>query len=130
MDDAVRAVVNRTAVLSAGIAAVLSPIPMADEVVFIPVLGVMAWRIGRVHGLRAAEIPWRPVAMTAAAGLVARATVNLAFALIPGVAAVSNAVSAVTLTRLMGTYVDTACADPSSAKPWRPRDFVPFIRPA
>jgi uncharacterized protein (DUF697 family) len=105
----VKSVVFQTSVASVALGVLLSPIPLADELLLGPIYGVMAARIGRVHGLGLTEVPWSPVGKAIAAGLVARAAANVAFAWIPGVAAVANAVSAAALTRMLGGYVDTAC---------------------
>ena len=108
--------VHRTSLAAAVIAAILSPIPLADEIVFVPVYGVLTLRIARAHGLARRDVPWRPILRTAIAGLTARAGANIAVAYIPGVAAVANAVTAVALTELLGQYIDKACAAPASAE--------------
>jgi uncharacterized protein (DUF697 family) len=130
MTDAVKKLLARTSVVTGAIAVVLSPIPLADEFVFLPVFGVMASRIGKTHGLTAGQVPWRPIASTTLAALTARATLNLAVSYIPGVAAVANAVSAVTLTRLLGNYVDDACANPSAARPLGVRELATRMKDA
>lgn len=117
MTPEISRVIHRTSAAAAAVAAVLSPVPMADEVVLLPVFGYLATRIGRAHGLAVRELPWSPLARTAATGLVARATLNLAVAFIPGVAAVANASSAAALTEWFGRYADRACADPANATP-------------
>jgi uncharacterized protein (DUF697 family) len=116
MTDVVARVVRRTSFVAGALAVVLSPIPLADELALLPVYGVMASRIGKIHGLRARDLPWRPIATTTIAALAARAAINVTVSYIPGVAAVANAVSALTLTQLLGRYVDDACADPASAQ--------------
>jgi len=130
MTDDVRKLVTKTTYVTGALAVVLSPVPLADEIAFLPVFGVMASRIGKAHGLGLKSIPWRPIASTTLAALAARATVNLAVSYIPGVAAVANAVSAVTLTRMLGTYVDKACAEPGSAKPLSVKDIAAQMKEA
>ncbi len=130
MTDSVKKLLSRTSVVTAAIAVVLSPIPLADELVFLPVFGVMASRIGRAHGLTFGQVPWRPIASTTLAALAARATLNLAVSYIPGVAAAANAVSAVTVTRLLGNYVDDACANPSAARPLGVRELATRMKDA
>jgi len=130
MTDAVRKLLGRTSVVAGTIAVVLSPIPLADEIVFVPVFGVMASRIGKAHGLAFADLPWKPIATTTLAALAARATMNLAVSYIPGVAAVANAVSAVTLTHVLGNYVDDACADPAAARPLGVRELATRLKDA
>jgi uncharacterized protein (DUF697 family) len=117
MIDAVRKTVNRTSMVTGAIGVVLSPIPLADELVFLPVCGVMAARIGSAHGLALKSVPWGPVAKTTLATLGARAALNVAVSYIPGVAAVANAVSAYAVTQVLGRYIDEACADPATAHP-------------
>lgn len=107
----IKRVVLRTTVASAALGVVLSPIPLADELVLLPVYGLMATRIGRAHGLGLTSVPWRPIFAAVAAGLASRAAVNVAFAFIPGVAAVANAVSAAALTQALGSFTDTACRE-------------------
>jgi uncharacterized protein (DUF697 family) len=109
-------IINRTSVATMAIAALLSPVPLADELVFVPVYGFMAARIGRQHGIAFGEMPWRPIVATTLAALGARAAVNVTVSYIPGVAAVANALSAAAITQLLGAYIDTTCDDPSAAR--------------
>jgi uncharacterized protein (DUF697 family) len=126
--ETVRKLVAKTSVVTGAIAVVLSPIPLADELVFLPVFGVMASRIGRAHGLGARDVPWGPIARTTVAALAARATLNLAVSYIPGVAAAANAVSAVATTQTLGRYIDDACADPASARPMGVRELAGALK--
>ncbi len=130
MTEAVRKLLGRTSVVAGTIAVVLSPIPLADEIVLVPVFGVMASRIGKTHGIAFKDLPWKPIATTTLAALAARATMNLAVSYIPGVAAVANAVSAVTLTQILGNYVAGACADPSAARPLGVRELATQLKDA
>jgi uncharacterized protein (DUF697 family) len=110
-DDArkqVRSVIWQTTVASAALGVVLSPIPLADELLLVPVYGLMTARIGWARGVELHRIPWRGIGAAVFAGLAARAAANLSFAFIPGVAAVANAVSAAALTKVLGEYTDTA----------------------
>ncbi len=107
----VRVTIRMTGLTATGLGVVLSPIPLADELVLVPVYAGMATAIGRAHGLGPAQVPWRKVGAAIAGGLGARAVANLAFAFVPGVAAVANAVSAAVLTELVGRYVDGACRE-------------------
>lgn len=72
-------------------------------------LGVAAV-VGLDRGLTLGELPWRSLAATAAAGLGARAALNLAVASLPGVAAVVNAATAFALTRAYAEWAERACA--------------------
>jgi uncharacterized protein (DUF697 family) len=111
MSNDVQTIVLQTSVASAALGVVLSPIPFADELLLVPVYGVMAARIGSAHGLGVTEIPWKPIAGAIVAGLASRAAVNATVGFIPGVAAIANAVSAAALTRLLGAYADRACRE-------------------
>ncbi len=128
MNPNVNRVIRRTSVLSAALGVILSPIPLADELLLLPIYGVMAARIGRLHGLSSGQVPWKPVISTAVAGLGARAAVNLTVAYIPGVAAVANAVSAVALTQFFGRYLDGACSEPASARALSLQEILASLR--
>jgi uncharacterized protein (DUF697 family) len=125
----VERLIRRTSVVTGALGVVLSPIPLADELLLVPVYGVLAARIGRDHGLAARRIPWRPIFVTTIAGLAARAAVNVTVSYIPGVAAVANAATAVALTRFIGRYVDEACAHPEQARGLGVQDVIESIRP-
>lgn len=120
--------VHRTAIGSAVLGAILSPIPLVDELVLFPVYGWLTARIGSAHGLAYAAVPWKPVLRTAFNGLLARAGLNLAVSYIPGVAAVANAATAGLLTELFGQYADEACADPAAAKAVGVREITDLLR--
>jgi uncharacterized protein (DUF697 family) len=111
----IQRIVDQSSAVAAGLGVVLSPIPFADEALLLPVLGTMAIRIGRAHGLGWRELPWKAIGRTVVSGLVARATVNLGVSYIPFVAAVANAASAATLTGAFGAYADRACDHPGEA---------------
>jgi uncharacterized protein (DUF697 family) len=128
MTEDVKAMVHGTSAVTAVVAAVLSPIPLVDELVLMPVYGAMATRIGRLHGLSPGAMPWRPIFSTTLNGLVARALANLTVSYIPGVAAAANAASAVLLTEFLGRYIDDVCADPAAARPVGVRTIVDRIR--
>jgi uncharacterized protein (DUF697 family) len=102
-------IVWQTSFLSAALGAALSPIPFADEIVLVPVYGIMASRIGKAHGLGITEVPWRPIFGAITAGLATRAALSVVVAMIPGVAAVATAVSATVLTRQLASHVSKAC---------------------
>ena len=128
MTPEVTKAVHRTAVGSAVVGAVLSPIPLIDELVLFPVYGWLTSRIGRTYGLTFRDVPWRPVLRTAFNGLLARAGLNLAVSYIPGVAAVANAASAALLTELFGRYADGACASPAEARAVGVRELADLLR--
>ncbi len=115
--DPVQKMINRTSVTSAVIGAILSPIPLVDEILLLPIYANMARRIARLRELPRKQMPWRPILRTTMNGLMARAGLNLAVSFIPGVAAIANAASAAVLTQLIGKYVDEAVAAPAEAKP-------------
>ena len=124
--------IRRATMASVAIGVVLSPIPLADELVFLPGSGVLAAKIARAHGLQLVDVPWRPIALTALAGLGARAAVNVTVSYIPFVAAAANAASAAALTRFFGRYVDTACENAAQGRETQAlgwRDIVDSLRP-
>jgi uncharacterized protein (DUF697 family) len=114
MTPRANAAVGATAIGAAAAAAVLSPVPLADELVMAPALLGVATFIGRERGLALAELPWGVLARTAALGLAARAAINLAVAPIPGVAAIANAVTAAALTHAYAEWVDRVCSASSA----------------
>ncbi len=115
MKTHVQRIVDHSSVAAAVVGVALSPFPLADEALLLPLLGSMAVRIGRVHGLDWKGLPWKAMTGTAVGGLVARATVTLGVSYIPFVAAAANAASAATLTGAFGAYADRACKDPAQA---------------
>lgn len=102
-------IVRASGLGAAAIAAVLSPVPLADELVIGPGLLAIAAVVGIDRGLTLGELPWRTLAATAVAGLGARAALNVAVALLPGVAAVVNAATAFALTRAYAEWADRTC---------------------
>jgi uncharacterized protein (DUF697 family) len=124
----VRRVIRNTSMVGFGLGVVLSPIPLADEILLLPVYAVMAQRIARKHGLGIRQIAWRPIMSTTFAGLAARAAINVTVAYIPGVAAVANAFSALALTQIMGRYVDEVCKSPESAKAMSPAAIIEALK--
>ena len=128
MDPRVARLVHRTGLVNAAIGAVLSPIPLADELVLFPIFGWMTSRIARIHALSDERIPWKPIRATRFAALVARAGLNVTVAYIPGVAAFANAVSAFAVTELVGRYVDKLCADPEAAQAMTVEEILQALR--
>jgi uncharacterized protein (DUF697 family) len=115
MKTLVQRIVDQSSVVAAGLGVVLSPFPLADEAIMLPLLGTMTVRIGRAHGLCWRELPWKAIAKTALGGLLARATLNLGVSYIPLVAAATNAASAAALTGAFGAYADRTCDHPAQA---------------
>jgi uncharacterized protein (DUF697 family)/ElaB/YqjD/DUF883 family membrane-anchored ribosome-binding protein len=115
MKSNVQKSIDRSSAVAAGLGVLLSPIPLADEALLLPVLGALTVGIGRAHGLDWKDLPWKPIAKTALEGLVARATLNLGLSCIPLVAAAANGASAAALAGAFGAYADRACADPARA---------------
>jgi uncharacterized protein (DUF697 family) len=111
--DAAR-VIRRAAFVAGGVAAVLSPVPFADEAALLPVYGWLTIEVARARGTRLASIPWRSVAKAAVLGLAVRAAVNAPLAAVPGASAAMNAATAVGLMHAFGAYVDRLCADPTA----------------
>lgn len=102
-------IVRASGLGAAAVAALLSPVPLADELVLGPGLLGIAAIVGLDHGMALRELPWRALATTAAAALGARAALNLAVTPIPGVAAVVNAATALALMRAYAQWADRAC---------------------
>jgi uncharacterized protein (DUF697 family) len=105
---------------SAVVAAILSPIPLADEFVIAPGLLGIAAIIGHCHGLGLAAMPWRSLGKAALAGLAARASANLVVSGLPGIAALANAATAFALTRAYADWAERVClvrlATPAAAR--------------
>jgi uncharacterized protein (DUF697 family) len=129
MSPLVERLIRRTSIATGALGVILSPIPLADELLLLPVYAYLSFRIGKDHSLDARAIPWKPICATTIAGLAARAAVNVTVSYIPGVAAAANAATAVALTQLIGRYVDDACAHPEEAKPLGVQDVIERIRP-
>ena len=102
MTPDVRAVITRTDLLAAGLGVVLSPIPLADELILPPLWLLMTVRIARTQGVSFSAVGWGRVSAVALGGLTLRAIVNATVAVLPGVAAVVNATTAVALTEIVG----------------------------
>ena len=128
MNPDIARIIRRTTYATVVLGVVLSPIPLADEILLLPAYGLLTLRIANAHRLSAANIPWRPIARTALAGLGARAAVNITVSYIPFVAAAANAASAAALTQIFGRYVDEACRDPKSARPVTARELLQALR--
>jgi uncharacterized protein (DUF697 family) len=120
----VRRTVRNTCIFSASIAVVLSPIPLADELVFIPTYGLMARNIAKHHSIATRSLPWKSIMKTVGGALAARAAVNLSVAALPGVSAAANATSAVFLTTLLGAYMDALCTDPTAPRAMSMREIL------
>jgi uncharacterized protein (DUF697 family) len=119
--------IHRTSILAGAFGAVLSPIPLIDEVVLMPVYTMMTARIAKARGVALRAVPWKAITKTTIGGLAARGVVNLSVAFIPGVAAVANAVTAAALTEIIGRYVDRVCED-SEAQPLAVKDITTMLR--
>jgi uncharacterized protein (DUF697 family) len=129
MSPRVERLIRRTSIATGALGVILSPIPLADELLLLPIYAVMSSRIGKDHSLDVRAMPWKPICATAIAGLGARAAVNVTVSYIPGVAAAANAVTAVALTQFFGRYVDEACANPKGARALGVQDVIERIRP-
>ena len=124
----VSSVIHKTSTAAAAVAAVLSPIPLADELILFPMYTWLSRRIARAHNLDMRIVPWKPISFTAINGLVARAGLNLAVSFVPGVAAVANAASAVMLTEFFGRYVNGVCESPGTAKTMVVKEIIDLLR--
>jgi uncharacterized protein (DUF697 family) len=97
-------VVHTTSLIAALTAALLSPIPFADEVALPPIWALMALKLARLSERRA--LTFKELLRVAGPVLAARAVGNLATSWIPGVAAAVNAVTAAAATNHVGHCVD------------------------
>ena len=101
---------TRSATVAAGLfSAVLSPVPMADELALFLLYGDLSRRIAKSHGLGLSRTPWQPILRTIANALLARAALMLPVSFIPGMATAVSSASAVALTQVLGRYIDEAC---------------------
>jgi uncharacterized protein (DUF697 family) len=129
MTPTVEKLIRRTTILTGALGVVLSPIPLADEILLLPIYAVMTTRIGKDHGIKARALPWKPICATALSGLAARAAINVTVSYIPGVAAAANAATAVALTQFFGRWVDDICARPGEARSLGMNEILQSIRP-
>ncbi|MGE5186476.1 MAG: hypothetical protein ACM31C_30680 [Acidobacteriota bacterium] len=127
MSPETRTLVHRTSLANAAIAVALSPLPLLDELVLAPVLGVLGARIARRHQLARRDIPWRPMLRATAVGLAARFGLDVAVA-IPVASAALSATTAAALTELLGEYYDAACRDPAHVPALHVREIASRIR--
>ncbi len=127
MSPDTRRLVHRTSVANAAVAVALSPLPMLDELVLMPVLGVLGLRIARRHGLARRDIPWRPMLRATAVGLAARFGLDVAVA-VPVASAALTATTAAALTELLGEYYDAACRDPGHVPALHLREIAGRLR--
>jgi uncharacterized protein (DUF697 family) len=111
MTPRARTIVRAAEIGAAAVAALLSPVPLADELVMGPALLGIAAVIGHEHGLTLVDLPWGTLAVAAMAGLTARAGLNLATSALPGVAAVANAVTAFALMRVYAEWADQSAGN-------------------
>jgi uncharacterized protein (DUF697 family) len=128
MSDDVRALVHKNSIAAATIGVVLSPIPLLDEIVLVPLIARMTRRIAKLHAV--AKVPWGPVLKSTAVGLVARGLVVIPFIPVPGVSTAVDAASAAALTEILGEYVDTVCRDPGTAHVLKVREVADMIQRA
>jgi hypothetical protein len=104
-----RAFVTATGVGAAAVAAILSPIPLADEVLLLPALIGVGAVVGLERGIAFGALPWRALAAGAVAGLAARGAINLVVATVPVIAAAANAATAFALTRAYASWAEGEC---------------------
>jgi hypothetical protein len=100
---------------------------LVDELVLMPILGLLGARIAKRREVPRGHVPWRPMLMTAAAGLAARAAVNATVAAVPFVSAAVGATTAVALTEILGQHFDSACADPEHAHALEVRELIDLL---
>jgi uncharacterized protein (DUF697 family) len=111
----VRRSVHRASAIAAGLGIVLSPVPLLDELALIPLYAWLTRRIARAHGLARGATPWRNIAASVTAGLLARGVVDLAVP-VPVAAAAWDATTAAALTEVLGVHIDVTCRAPENAR--------------
>ncbi len=124
MEKRAKQLIDRASVASAAVGVVLSPLPFADEIVLGGIHLELARRVGKLHGLGILRVPWRPIGLTVAKGLVARGFVNFGLSFIPVVDAVINATTGAGLTEVVGRHIEESCAHPETARVLAFRDLV------
>src|SRR5262249_11117427 len=107
--EGVDGVVRSATVAAAALGAVLWPIPFADEVALVPLLGWITARVARAHGIASRLLPLGPLTRYALTGLAARAALSSGVIFVPVVAPIANAATAAALTRAYAGRVDRAC---------------------
>lgn len=107
-----RQLIRRSAWGSAALAAALSPVPFADELLLAPFYAWATRRMAHLHEVPLQHLPLADLARTAAIGLGVRAGLNAGVAFVPGVAALMNAATAALLTHLYLDEVDRTCSSP------------------
>jgi uncharacterized protein (DUF697 family) len=112
MTPEARSIITRTDLLAAGLGVILSPIPLVDELILPPLWLLMTARIARAQKTPLLSVPWGRVSAVALGGLTLRFVVNAAVSVLPGIAAVVNATTAVALTEIVGR---TAAGSPASS---------------
>jgi uncharacterized protein (DUF697 family) len=111
MDPALRRLTAKYAVVTAIAAFVAQPIPVADEMVVLPLQYWFAGVFVRRRGNRLGQAPWWGVTAILGGGVGARIASRLMLGLLPPAGAIANAVASAATTVLVAMYVDDALAD-------------------
>jgi uncharacterized protein (DUF697 family) len=111
MVPALRRLTARYAVATAIAAFFTQPIPLADEVVVLPVQYWFAALFVRRRGNRLRQAPWWGVHAIVWGGVGARIASRVTLGLMPPAGAIANAGSSAALTVLLATYLDRRLPD-------------------
>jgi uncharacterized protein (DUF697 family) len=93
-------------VITAIAAFVTQPIPLADEIVVLPIQYWFAGVFIRRRGNRLGQAPWLGVNALIWGGVGARIASRLTLGFIPPAGAFANAISSAAVTVLLATYLD------------------------
>jgi uncharacterized protein (DUF697 family) len=108
----IKRLIRRSVWGSAALAAALSPVPFADELLLAPFYAWATRRVAELHGQPLRSLPLAGLTRTALIGLGARAGLNAGVAFVPGLAALVNAGTAALLTHFYLEEVERRCALP------------------
>ena len=100
------------AVFTAIAAFVTQPVPVADEVVVLPIHYWFAGVFVRRRGNRLRQAPWLGVNLIILGGLGARIASRLTLGFLPPAGAFANAASSAAVTVLLATYLDRRLPEP------------------
>jgi uncharacterized protein (DUF697 family) len=98
MERASRRITNVYSGVAATVAFVTQPVPLADELIVVPIHYWLIVRLARARRVSVRKLPWRSIQRIIWYGAAARLVVNLSFGLVPVAGAFTNSITAVALT--------------------------------
>jgi uncharacterized protein (DUF697 family) len=93
------------------------PVPAVDELFVVPVHYRFSWKMARVMNVPIRAVPWREVSKIIWGGALVRFGIDVTLGLVPVAGVVSHVLSAVTLTEILGEYLDRALTGPEPPPP-------------